>query len=212
MKKTRPRHSPKHNTHRLLCNARIGSLLTYQAIRPGLREMDIAEREIRTTDIWDRVIGETVDTGRFNQQLLIHILIRGFSGRLGFSQRLPRRARMLWRHKPQLPQPTEVMSLSSSLLWVRRWSLWPWGRPWSCWLWGMLLHLLLLLRNHDWLIIYHGIYIVSRCIYKLFLANRPRFIAIILILILLLRLLIIFLLLIFLMFIVTVPFHILITV
>jgi hypothetical protein len=72
----------------------------------------------------------------------------------------------------------------------------------------MLTHLLALLRGYGWLIVYHGIYIVSRCIYHLSLANRPRFFAIILLLILIYHLLLplIFLLFVFPTF--TVPFHI----
>jgi hypothetical protein len=70
-------------------------------------------------------------------------------------------------------------------------------------------YLLALLRFYGWLIVYHGISIISRYIYHLSLANRPRFFAIILILILLhILLLFIFLLSIFLLIIVTIPFHI----
>jgi hypothetical protein len=79
----------------LLCNARTGSLLTYQAIQARLRGMDIwesdivdrdigdrdivdrdigdrdigdrdiSERNIWERDIWERDIGETVATCRF---------------------------------------------------------------------------------------------------------------------------------------------------
>jgi len=45
----------------------------------------------------------------------------------------------------------------------------------------VLTHLLVLLSKHGWLIICHGIYIVSQCIYNLSLANHPRYFAIILI-------------------------------
>jgi hypothetical protein len=68
-KLTRP--EPECNTNaRVVCNARTGSLFTYQAIRAFLRERDIRERDIGERDIMerdirDRAIGETVATCRF---------------------------------------------------------------------------------------------------------------------------------------------------
>jgi hypothetical protein len=64
----------------------------------------------------------------------------------------------------------------------------------------MLAHRLAVLSSPHWLIVIHGIYVVSQCIYHLSLANHPRFFAIILILILLLMLNLLMLILIHLMF------------
>jgi hypothetical protein len=68
-------------------------------------EMDIGERDIRERDIGERDIGETVATCRFDQQLLIHIHIRGVSGCLSFSQSWHRQARFLWGHKSKCSSP-----------------------------------------------------------------------------------------------------------
>jgi len=70
------RQEPDSNPNaRLLCNARTGSLLAYQAIRARLRDMDIrkrdigergiGERDILERDIRERDIGETVAICRF---------------------------------------------------------------------------------------------------------------------------------------------------
>ena len=53
------RQEPDSNPNaRLLCTARTGSLLTYQAIWVCLRERDIRERDIRERDIGERDIRE----------------------------------------------------------------------------------------------------------------------------------------------------------
>jgi hypothetical protein len=115
-------------------------------------EGDITEGDIRERDIGEREIRETVATCRFNQQLLIHIHIhidihiRGVSGCLSFLHSWHRRARFLGRHKPQILQPTDGISLRSSSSWARLRCLWPWGRRRRFWPWGMLAHPLALLR------------------------------------------------------------------
>jgi hypothetical protein len=124
--------------HRCRSKTRNGSLLAYRAIEACLRERcsgqrdigekDTKERDIRESDIGESDngvrdigemdIGETVATYSFHQQLLInihiHIHIRGVSGCLGLSQSWHVQARFLRRHKPQMLQPTEGMSLRRS--------------------------------------------------------------------------------------------------
>jgi hypothetical protein len=64
MQRKLTRQQPDSNPNaRLLCNARTGSLLAYQAIRPYLRarakrERDIGERDIGERDIPERDIRE----------------------------------------------------------------------------------------------------------------------------------------------------------
>ena len=70
-KLTRQEPDSNPNVH-LLCNARTGSLLAYQAIRARLRERDIRERDIwerdiGERDIQERAIRETVATCRFTE-------------------------------------------------------------------------------------------------------------------------------------------------
>jgi hypothetical protein len=67
-----------------------GSLLDYLAIRALLGKRDIGERDISERDIGERDIrgknigewdiGEALATGRFDQQLLIHLHIQRVSG------------------------------------------------------------------------------------------------------------------------------------
>jgi hypothetical protein len=230
------RQEPDSNPNaRLLCDARACSLLTYRAIRAPLRERDISERDIgerdigerdivesdirerdigemdiRKRDIRERAIGESVATCRFAEYLLLHIDIRSVSGCLSFLQSWHRWARILLLHTPQELLPTEGISLRSLWSWGRLQGLWRCGSRLRLWPWGMHAHLLALLKQDGWLVVYHGIYIVTQCIYPLSLANRPRFFAIILFLLLILihhnLLLLIFLLFIF--PILTVPFNI----
>jgi len=145
-------------------------------------------------------------------------MIPGISSCLSFLQSRYCWGRFLHHHKPQKLQPTEGMSLRSSCVWARLRGLWLCGRQLRLWQWGMLAYLLGLPRSHDWKIVYHGIHIVSPCIYNFTLANCLRFFAIIVILILLLILLLLLLMFLFFiihhfifLFIVTVPFHIHIT-
>jgi hypothetical protein len=79
-RKLRRQESDSNPNARLLCKARIGSLLTYQAFRArfrerdirvrdigerGIGERDIEERDIGERDIQERAIGEPVATRRF---------------------------------------------------------------------------------------------------------------------------------------------------
>jgi len=154
-------------------------------------------------------IRKNTDTCRFTEQLLIHIGIRGISGCLSFLQSLRCWARILQCHKPYKLKPTVGMSVRSSWLLARLWGLRQWCRYQRFWLWSMVAQCLALLRWHDSVIVYNGIFIIGQSVYHLCLPNRPRLFAIILILILLhLILPLIFLLFIFLLLIIAVLFHI----
>jgi hypothetical protein len=115
-----------------------------EIVERDIRERDISERDIRERDIGERDLGETVATCQFDQQLLIHIHIRGASGCLSISQTWHSRARFFRGHKPQMLQPTEGMRLQSLWSWARLRGLWQWGWCRRLWLW--LAYLLALLR------------------------------------------------------------------
>jgi hypothetical protein len=111
-----------------------------------ISDRDIRERDITETDIRESDIGENVATCRSAEWLLLLIEIRGVSGCLSFSQSWRRWARFLRRHKLQILQRTEGVSLRSSWMWGRLQGVLPWGRRWRLWPWGMLTHLLALFR------------------------------------------------------------------
>jgi len=89
-----------------------------------IRDRDIGERDIGERNIMENDIRETVATCRVNQQLLIHIHMKGVPGCLSFSWRWHHRARFLRSQNPQILKPTEGVSLQRLWSWVSVRGLW----------------------------------------------------------------------------------------
>jgi hypothetical protein len=80
MNKRRNRPYPECNNHRLLCNARSGSLQADRVIRACQRKRDIGERAVGGRNIVEMAvgemdIGENVATYRYTEPVLIHLQI-----------------------------------------------------------------------------------------------------------------------------------------
>jgi hypothetical protein len=93
-----------------------------------LRERNIWERDMGEWDIRQRNVEETIATDGFNQQLQIHIHIRGVSAYLHFLQICHRQAMFLLCEKPLMLQRSEGMKLRSSRAWASVQGLWLWGK------------------------------------------------------------------------------------